>query len=137
MKITASFILITIIIAGCFAKKALTASQCSKFREGRYAFTKTRFHHWGNYNESTERIDSIETIITSGRRADTTIFKISWTGDCSYERTFIKSTNRFIDSLFPLIREGPNQYIITASTDKYYIEQSMKDRRERDTVWFQ
>jgi hypothetical protein len=135
MRIAALIINIAFLNLGCVTTKSLTLSECFKFKEGKFGFTKTKFHHWGNYTEVTERIDSLETIITSGHRTDTTTFKISWLDNCLYDRTFIKSTDRYTDSLFQLIQKAPRRYKIIAYTDRYYIEQSVGDRRKRDTIW--
>lgn len=139
------FIYCTFLISGCITTKSISPAECLKFKEGKYGYSKVIFHHVGQYKEVTERVDSLETIVTlgypsvRGLRNDTSVFKITWINECVYERTFIKSTDKYLDSLIPLIQKvsKPPRFKIIDYTGKYYIEQSLNDKRQRDTIWIQ
>lgn len=149
MKISALLLLIAFLLANCVSTKP-TFSKCSEFKEGRYGFTKTKIDDWGTSKEMTLRIDSLETIILSQHLTnptfaavlgsdirDTITYKISWLGDCSYERTLIKSSVRLMNSLITSVPKISDKYEIISFTDKYYIEQSFTDKSRRDTFWIQ
>jgi hypothetical protein len=150
MKIPALFLLLAFLLTNCVATKP-PLLECSKFRVGRYGFTKAKVDQWGSHKEVTLRVDSLETIVVlshiadsklatllgSGNSNDTITFGISWIGSCSYKRNFIKSSVRFMDSLLTSIPKISAQYDIISFTDRYYIEQSVADKSRRDTFWIQ
>lgn len=150
MKVLALPFLFAFLLTNCLSTKPRILN-CTKFREGRYGFTKVKVDEWGNHKEVTLRVDSLETLVVSGQitdsklanllesghRSDTITFRISWTGPCSYKRTSIKSSVRLIDSLFTGTPEMSAQYEIIAFTDRYFIEQPVDDKSRRDTFWIQ
>ncbi len=64
---------------------------------------------------------------------DTSYHRLTWLTPCSYELTYVSSTNNFVDSLIKeKILSHKQKYFIKKATENYYIQERDK---ERDTIW--
>jgi hypothetical protein len=67
--------------------------------------------------------------------SDTSYYDVKWLTPCSYEMSFIRSTNKYLDSLVKGKAFSVKHKIsIVESNSRFYIKQIDKQKR-LDTVW--
>jgi hypothetical protein len=125
--------LLTFIISGCASTKP-TKKACEEFRNGRFIFNmynESDLGHWKKLTYFISRNDTIEIVTSMHFPEDTSIFKISWTGDCEYKSLRINPKLN-IDSF--LIQKKPTgtRHKIVIATDEYYI---VSNNSRKDTIW--
>lgn len=123
---------------GCQATKQIENSTCTLYKKGnfvQYEYNDSGMGHWRKMSFLITRTDTTEIIISKMTILpdDTSYYHIRWSTPCSYEQTYISSTNKWVDSL---VKEKSlpekRTYFITKAKEKYYIQ---KQDNKKDTIW--
>lgn len=138
MHLKALLLLTASFITGCLATRNLTDSKCKLYQTGSFIqneYNESGLGHWKKMSFLISRTDSTEFIVSKRNILpdDTSYYNIKWLTPCSYELTYVSSTNTWVDSLVKkkLLSEKQTYFIIKA-TEKYYIQ---KEDDEKDTIW--
>lgn len=110
------------------------AFDCKRYHRGKFYYkmdNHSGLGHWKEVRNSIYRNDSSEWEISEFFIGDTTEFYIQWLGECKYELTLKRTTNRIRDSILKNDKE-PFIYTIIKGTDDYYI---FNFRKRLDTIW--
>lgn len=112
-----------------------SSEKCSEFRSGRYIFNlynESGLGHWTKLTYFIIRNDSSELVTSTHFPQDTSIYRVTWIGDCEYKTLLLNpkiSLDSFLVNKHPL---GINN-TITKATNKYFIIKN--DGNTRDTIW--
>lgn len=131
-------LLTSIFLAGCQTIKKIPDSTCRTYQTGNFIqneYNDSGLGHWRQMSFLINRSNSSEIIISSKTilPGDTSYYSIKWLTPCSYELTYISSTNNFVDSLIKAkLLPDKRKYFIIEGNERYYIH---KQGVEIDTIW--
>lgn len=138
MYLKALLLLTSYFMTGCQTSKHLQDSRCESYHTGSFIqneYNESGLGHWKKMSFLISRTDSTELIIskTNILPDDTSLYYIKWLTPCSYELSYVSSTNTWVDSLIKIkILPERKTYFIIKATEKFYIQ---KQDNEKDTVW--
>ena len=134
MKYLIRATLLTLTFYSCTATK-LPFQKCSDFRSGRYfsnMYNESGLGHWTKLTYYITRSDSLEFVTSTQFVNDTTIYKVTWTGDCEYKLLLLNPKTKLDSLLITRHPTGINNTVVKA-TDDYFIIKNYSDTK--DTVW--
>jgi len=125
--------LLTFTLYSCAVTKP-SPPTCSEFRTGRYIFNmynESGLGHWKKLTYFITRNDTLELVTSIHFPQDTSIYQITWAGDCEYKSVRL-NPKLDLDSFF--IRQYPTgtSHKIVKATDDYLI---VKSNGRKDTIW--
>jgi hypothetical protein len=128
-------LLYIILLASCgFSQKKL---DCQKLRNGNFLYRSKIGNEYRSY--SIKRKDSLQIEINL-KTGDTSIYSVRWTGNCSYNIFFLRSTNPIKDSIRQADKNIATRTEILSATDDYYIFSGKSDNHYFtlvDTLWIE
>jgi hypothetical protein len=129
------------LIFSCRVTKKIDESKCNLNQVGNfveYSFNNSGMAHWKKISYLISRTELREMIISQVdilSESDTSYYDVKWLTPCSYEMSFIRSTNKYLDSLVKGKAFSVKHKIsIVESNSRFYIKQIDKQKR-LDTVW--
>jgi hypothetical protein len=138
MRFERVLLLTPIFFIGCQATQRIQESTCKMYQTGNFIqneYNNSGLGHWRKMSFLINRTNSSETIISTKTILpdDTSYYSIKWLTPCSYELTYISSTNMWVDSLIKnRLLPDKQKFFIIKGNEKYYIQ---RQDDEKDTVW--
>lgn len=131
-------LLTPIFLGGCQVTKRIPDSTCKLYQTGNFIqneYNDSGLGHWRKMTFLINRTNSTETVISTRTIVpdDTTYYSIKWLTPCSYEFTYISSTNTWIDSsMKKILLSTKRKCFIIKGNEKYYIQ---RQDDQKDTIW--
>jgi hypothetical protein len=121
MNRAALFIIISCILTFCAFR---AEPDCARYHTGhfRHKVDVSGEVHYVNIERTEDR--QIEIVETTH---DTTWHRVSWTGDCHYELTFLRTTMKMSPEMERFRRFAPLKVDIVATGPDYYVFKAWKD----------